>query len=156
MVRRLALALFVPALLGLSACSQRDIELSEKDPLYNSAVLFQQRCAGCHTLEAAGSEGSSTRANSRERKDGPNFNERLEDYPSVLYAIRNGGFSSGPMPQNIVVGKEAQLMACFVSKYSGKNRSGSANPSQDPTGASPGSPAAAGRSATETGAICPK
>jgi hypothetical protein len=58
-------------------------------------------------------------ANKREYKDGPNFDERKEDYDSVLYAIRNGGFSSGPMPQNIVVGKEAEEVARFVEKYSG-------------------------------------
>ena len=44
----------------------------------------------------------------QERKDGPNFNQRKEQYEDVLYAIQNGGFSSGPMPQNIVVGDEAE------------------------------------------------
>jgi hypothetical protein len=67
-----------------------------------------------------GSEGSAEDPNKREYKDGPNFNERKEDYESVLYAIRNGGFSSGPMPQNIVVGKEAEQVARFVEKYSGR------------------------------------
>ena len=41
-------------------------------------------------------------------------------YEQVLYAIRNGGFSSGPMPQNIVVGEEAEAVARFVAENSGK------------------------------------
>ena len=39
----------------------------------------------------------------------------------VLYAIRNGGFSSGPMPQNIVVGEEAEALAAFIEQQSGKD-----------------------------------
>ena len=37
----------------------------------------------------------------------------------MLYAIENGGFSSGPMPQNIVTGEDAQKIAAFIAKYSG-------------------------------------
>jgi len=119
-IRRALIALTAVASMGLAACGGQDIELSEDDPLYGAAVVFQQRCAGCHTLDAAGAEGSAVKANSRERKDGPNFNVRAEDYESVLYAIRNGGFASGPMPQNLAVGREAELVACFVAKYSGR------------------------------------
>ena len=129
MTRRLLIALFVPFSLVASACGEKGIELAKDDPLYGSAVIFQQRCAGCHTIDAVGSEGSAVKANSRERKDGPNFNTRKEDYQSVLYALRNGGFSSGPMPQNIVVGKEAEMLACFVAKYSGSEVSRSRTPS---------------------------
>ena len=39
---------------------------------------------------------------------------------NVLYAIRNGGYSGAIMPQNIVVGKDADNVAAFLSKYSGK------------------------------------
>ena len=42
----------------------------------------------------------------------------------MLYAIRNGGFSSGPMPQNIVVGEDAEAVADFIAKYSGKDALG--------------------------------
>jgi hypothetical protein len=37
----------------------------------------------------------------------------------VLYAIRNGGFSGAIMPENIVVGNDAQDVAAFLSKYAG-------------------------------------
>ena len=38
----------------------------------------------------------------------------------VLFAIRNGGFSGAIMPANIVVGEDAEAVADFLSKYSGR------------------------------------
>jgi hypothetical protein len=58
----------------------------------------------------------------REYKDGPNFDQRKEEKEQILYAIRNGGFSSGPMPQDIVVGQDAEKVADFIAKYSGSER----------------------------------
>ena len=107
-------------LLALAGCGTENIELAKSDENYKGAKIFEQRCAGCHSLSTTGSEGSQARVESREYKDGPNFNQRKEDVEDVLYAIRNGGFSSGPMPQNIVVGEEAEQVARFVAKYSGK------------------------------------
>ena len=156
MTRRLLTALFVPFALAAAGCGEKGIELSKDDPLYGAAVTFQQRCAGCHTFDVVGSEGSAVKANSAERKDGPNFNTRKEDYQSVLYAIRNGGFSSGPMPQNIVVGEEAQQLACFVAKYSGDETARSATPGlQPPSGETEGGDTAASQAPEETGANCP-
>jgi len=115
--------LIVPALaalaLGLGACGEEGIQVAEGDPNYEGAQIFNENCAGCHTLDAAGAEGSATDVGSREQRDGPNFNEREESVEDVLYAIRNGGFSSGPMPQNIVTGEEARKVAEFVARYSG-------------------------------------
>ena len=81
--------------------------------------MFDENCAGCHTLTVAGAQGSATDVGSREQRDGPNFDERQESVEDVLYAIRNGGFSSQPMPQNIVTGEDAQKVAEFVAEYSG-------------------------------------
>ena len=106
---------------GLGACGTKGIELAKDDPNYAGAALFNENCAGCHTLSVDGAEGSATKVSSRERKDGPNFDDRKETVDSVLYAIRNGGFSSSPMPQNLVTGETAQLVAEFVAKYSGSN-----------------------------------
>ncbi len=157
MTRRLLIALLVPFALVASACGQEDIELAKDDPLYGSAVIFQQRCSGCHHMNVTGSEGSAIQANSRERKDGPNFNTRKEDYQSVLYALRNGGFSSGPMPQNIVVGKEAELLSCFVAKYSGSEVARSQTPGlKPPSDTQGGGDEATSNSPAETGANCPK
>jgi hypothetical protein len=38
----------------------------------------------------------------------------------VLYAIENGGFSGQIMPQNIVVGPDAEKVARFVATYAGR------------------------------------
>lgn len=119
--RLLIAAACAAAALALGACGEQGIQLSENDPNYEGARLFDENCAGCHTLTVAGAEGSATKVQSRERKDGPNFDDRKEDVESVLYAIRNGGFSSSPMPQNLVTGDDAQKVAEFVAKYSGSN-----------------------------------
>jgi mono/diheme cytochrome c family protein len=120
MARRRLLALPVMAVaFALAACGSEGIELAEDDPNYEGAVLFDENCAGCHTLDVAGAQGSATDVGSRERRDGPSFNERKESVEDVLYAIRNGGFSSQAMPQNILTGEDAQKVAEFVAEYSG-------------------------------------
>jgi mono/diheme cytochrome c family protein len=126
LMRRRFLMLALPlAAGGLVACGSQGIQLAEDDPDYEGARLFVERCSGCHTLDVAGTEGSAVQANKREYKDGPNFEQRKETRDQVLYAIRNGGFSSGPMPQNIVVGEDAEKVADFIAKYSGGERSAS-------------------------------
>jgi mono/diheme cytochrome c family protein len=105
--------------LGAGACGEQDIQLAKDDPNYEGAQIFQERCGGCHTITAAGTQGSASKANGREYVDGPNFEARKEEVAQVLYAIRNGGFSSGPMPQDIVVGEDAQKVAEFVAANSG-------------------------------------
>jgi mono/diheme cytochrome c family protein len=117
--RLLAGCVLAAASLALAACGEEGIQLAKDDPNYRGAVLFNENCAGCHTLSAAGAQGSATDVGSREIKDGPNFDDRKEDVESVLYAIRNGGFSSSPMPQNLVTGEEAQAVAEFVARCSG-------------------------------------
>ena len=120
-VRTLLVATATAAVaLVASGCGSTGIQLAKDNSLYEGAKIFNQRCGGCHTYDTAGTEGSAVKANNREYKDGPNFNVRREQYNDVLYAIHNGGFSSGPMPQNIVTGRQAQIVACFVATYSGK------------------------------------
>ncbi len=102
--------------LALGACGTEGITVAEDDPNYRGAVLFAERCSGCHSLSAAGSEGSANRA---QRNQGPNLDERVESVDNVLYAIRNGGYSGAIMPQNIVVGEDAQAVAEFVAEYAG-------------------------------------
>ena len=78
-------------------------------------------------------EGSSGSGSS-----GPNLNQRHETPDQVLYAIRNGGFSGAIMPQNVVVGKDAQAVAAFVAKYAGSQ-------AKARRGLKPGRTTAAGR-----------
>jgi mono/diheme cytochrome c family protein len=106
------------AALGLAACGfgKEDIAVSEEDPNYNGAVLFATHCSGCHTLSAAGAQGTGNRSI---RTQGPDLDGRTVSYEDALFAIQNGGFSGAIMPQNIVVGEEAEAVARFVAEYSG-------------------------------------
>lgn len=108
----------VVAALGLSACGfgEEGISVPKDDANREGAVLFADHCAGCHTLSAAGAQGSGNRG---ERTQGPNLDQRIETYDDVLFAIQNGGFSGAIMPQNIVVGEEAKAVSKFVAKYAG-------------------------------------
>jgi mono/diheme cytochrome c family protein len=111
----------VAAAAALAACGEEKITVPKSDPTYHGAVLFSQRCAGCHTLDAAGTRGSAANVRTREAINGPNFNVRCErPVTRVLYAIQNGGFSGAYMPQNVVVGQDARAVAEFVSKYAGR------------------------------------
>jgi mono/diheme cytochrome c family protein len=129
LMRRPLLLLALPAVAAfVVACGSEEVDVAKDSANYNGAEIFHQRCAGCHSLNVAGAQGSAVKANKREYKDGPNFDQRKEDVNSVLYAIRNGGFSSGPMPQNIVVGKEAEEVARFIAENSGKDAKSPAAP----------------------------
>jgi len=112
----LAMTFALAAAAVLAACGSEGIQVAEDDPNYRGAELFAERCSGCHTLKAAGSVGSANRAL---RNQGPNLDERTEDVDAVLFAIRNGGFSGAIMPQNIVVGDDAEAVAEFVAANAG-------------------------------------
>jgi mono/diheme cytochrome c family protein len=102
------------------ACGSQGIQVSKSSPYYRGAVLFRDHCSGCHTLSAVGAQGSATSIKNRVRTNGPNFNIRKENVEQVLYAIRNGGFSGAIMPENIVLGDDAQTLASFLAQYSGR------------------------------------
>lgn len=130
MRRVLTTAIALTAAVSFSACGDKSTLPGGESALHEDsaknasattrgAQLFSQRCAGCHTLDVTGSEGGASEVRDRERVDGPNFNVRKETADNVLYAIRNGGYSGAIMPENIVVGKDADDVADFLSKYSG-------------------------------------
>jgi mono/diheme cytochrome c family protein len=126
----------------LAACG-KSIDVPESQPrLHQGAVLFNLRCSGCHTLDAAGTSGSKSKREltGGERTNGPNFNVRKEQKDDVLFAIRNGGFSGAIMPANIVVGDDAQKVAEFLEAYAGKSGGESSSPKSGQSGASSGSP----------------
>jgi mono/diheme cytochrome c family protein len=119
----------VPALLcclgllgvAVTGCGET-VDVPKTNPaVHHGAILFKQRCAGCHTLDVAATQGStpSGMVQGAERTDGPNFNVRKETHADVLFAIRNGGFSGSIMPANVVVGRDAQDVATFLARYAG-------------------------------------
>jgi mono/diheme cytochrome c family protein len=121
MARRLVIAAsLAAAALISSGCGSQAISVPKSDSTHNGAVIFAARCGACHTLEAAGTQGSSTNVADKENVDGPNLDFRKEKVPDVLFAIANGGFSGAIMPENIVTGPEAQQVADFVAEYAGK------------------------------------
>jgi len=124
-------SLAIASALGLAACGfgQEGISVSQDDPNYNGAVLFATHCSGCHTLSAAGTQGTGNRG---ERTQGPNLDQRTETYADALFAIQNGGFSGAIMPQNIVVGREAEELARFVAAYAGQDAETSPRPGEAP------------------------
>jgi mono/diheme cytochrome c family protein len=122
--RRLAIASGVAVVAaGAAACGSQGISpelASQPQNIRHGAQLFAERCSGCHTFEIVGAQGTTLNVRQRERVDGPNFNTRKEQPGSVLYAIRNGGFSGAIMPENIVVGRDADDVAAFLAKYAGR------------------------------------
>jgi mono/diheme cytochrome c family protein len=104
-----------------TACGTQKISVPQSDPTHRGAVLFSQRCSGCHTLSYAATNGSATNVRTAFQTNGPNFNILCErPVTRVLYAIENGGFSGAVMPQNIVLGHDAAEVAQFVAEYAGR------------------------------------
>lgn len=111
--------LLLACAVGVGACGSQEISVAKTSPYYKGASLFLEHCSGCHTLAVVGAEGSATSISNRLKTNGPNFNFRKENEEQVLYAIRNGGFSGAIMPENILVGEDAQAVAAFLAQYSG-------------------------------------
>lgn len=67
--------------------------------------LFVANCGACHTLDAAGTQGTI----------GPDLNEALVDRDEALRAIERGGKGSGNMPAGLLSGADAEAVAAFVA-----------------------------------------
>jgi mono/diheme cytochrome c family protein len=129
-VRGAFLLIAIAVVATAAGCGTQGVQVPDNDPNHQGAEMFAQRCSGCHTLTPAGTEGSSNRS---ERVQGPNLDQRQETMADVIYAIRNGGFSGAIMPQNIVVGADAQKVAAFVAKYAGQDVVNSPRPTSSTT-----------------------
>lgn len=104
-----------------SGCGSQGVSVPEGTVAYEGATIFAEKCGGCHTIAAAGTQGSKPdgEINTKDRTNGPNFDQRKETYDSAITAIRQGGFSGAIMPGNIVTGEDAKAVATFLAKYSG-------------------------------------
>jgi mono/diheme cytochrome c family protein len=122
--RRAILAISAVTAALAAGCGSEGVEVDDR-----GAQLFAERCSGCHTLEAAGAEGSIA----GKPPTGPNLDNRKLTKEEALFAIRNGGFSGAIMPQNIVVGEDAEEVADFLAKYAGSEASEQAAPQGEGT-----------------------
>jgi cytochrome c6 len=68
--------------------------------------LFKQRCGSCHTLAAAGTDGTV----------GPNLDDLAPDAERVKAAIAS---APGAMPPNLAEGEEAHAIADYVAGAAG-------------------------------------
>jgi cytochrome c6 len=71
--------------------------------------LFATKCGSCHTLQAAGTTGTT----------GPSLDDLQPDAARVQAAIQNGGAGSGVMPKGLAQGEEATQIADFVAQAAG-------------------------------------
>ena len=93
-----------------AACGTQRIAVPKSEAqLHSGAELFQQRCAGCHTLSYAAANGSAPNIRTGAGHQRPELQRSAASarVDRVLYAIENGGFSGAYMPQNVVVGQDA-------------------------------------------------
>ena len=110
----------VAAALVLGACGSEGISVPKDDPTYRGAVLFSQRCAGCHTLTAGGDPGLGEPGRPRPGAEPGPAQGELDD---VLFAIRNGGFSGGDHARRTSSpAARPRRSRPFVSKYAGTRR----------------------------------
>jgi cbb3-type cytochrome c oxidase subunit III len=122
-VRRALLLLGVLAL--VAGCGTGGKASSSTDQ-QNGGKLFSSKCAGCHVLAAAGSQGTIgpnlDDAFAADRKQG--FKQStIQDV--VLDQIR---LASAPMPKNLVKGQDAQDVAAYVAAVAGKAGAAPAKP----------------------------
>jgi mono/diheme cytochrome c family protein len=121
--RPIAIAAALAAALVAGCGGQIEVPQSDRTA-HRGAELFNQRCSGCHTFTKANAYGSKPAGQLQggERTNGPNFDVRHETKDDALFAIRNGGFSGAIMPANVVTGRQADEVADFLDKYSGKSQ----------------------------------
>jgi len=114
---------------GLAACGTGG-KVSSSANAQNGKALFQQKCAGCHALEAVGSTATIgpnlDDAFAQARADG--FKESAianivhdqirfaGQYPT---GQNNPNYLKANMPTNLVTGKDAEDVAAFVAANAG-------------------------------------
>jgi uncharacterized protein len=120
MVRLVGSALLLSVVLlcaALAGCGDDDgdgIDVVRPHVGTLGAELFTRHCGACHTLSAAGTNGTR----------GVDLDYRKVSEDDALFAIRNGGFSGKIMPANIVTGDDAEAVAEFVADASGSKSDG--------------------------------
>lgn len=120
MRRAALLSLAAVALVGCGtgglAKSDGSVDISE------GKLLFNQRCGGCHTLEEAGTRGSTGNPSG-----GPNLdhafaasrNEGFDESTIREVVLDQIAFPAPPMPADLVEGADADAVATYVARVAG-------------------------------------
>jgi cbb3-type cytochrome c oxidase subunit III len=119
-VHKVAALIFVlaSAALLVAGCGTGGIASSRGD-VQNGGKLFAAKCGGCHTLAAAGTQGTVG-----PDLDGAFYADRAQGFKNntilnvVLDQIR---LASPPMPSNLVKGQDAEDVAAYVASVAGVN-----------------------------------
>jgi mono/diheme cytochrome c family protein len=118
--RRIAVGLAVAlTAAGLAGCQADgpDPAAANAEGIAAGKALFTGACGGCHVLEDAGTEG----------RTGPNLDDafrgaRLQGWKNTQFegVVRKWILiSRPPMPQNIVVGEDAENVSAYVAAVAG-------------------------------------
>jgi uncharacterized protein len=129
---RRAAAVLTMVLAAMAAGCGSDAKESADSGARDGRALFVARCAGCHTLADAGARGTV----------GVNLDRRRVSEADALFALRNGGFGSTLMPKNIVTGDDAQAVAEYVARVSGREAGTGTSTTSGGAAEAVGSPAA--------------
>ncbi len=114
---------------ALAACGTGG-KVSANADVNNGRTLFQQKCAGCHTLEAAGSSATIgpnlDAAFAQARADGfkesaiANIVHDQIRFPGQYSTAQNNpNYLNANMPANLVKGQDADDVAAFVAANAG-------------------------------------
>ena len=115
--------------LALSACGTGGISAGAADA-ENGKKQFQEKCAGCHALQAAGASGTigpslddsfaQARAEGFDESAIRNIVHEQIRYPGQYpTAEKNPGFLTANMPANLVKGEDAEDVAAYVAENAG-------------------------------------
>lgn len=115
--------------LSLAACGTGGVITGAGDE-ENGKTLFQQKCAGCHALSAAGSSGgigpnlddsfAQARADGFKESAIANIVHEQIKYPGQYPTAQNNpSFLTANMPANLVKGQDAEDVAAYVAANAG-------------------------------------
>jgi mono/diheme cytochrome c family protein len=97
-------AAFVAQNAGLGGCAQPAALTST-----NGQAIFKAKCAGCHTLAAAGATGTI----------GPNLDQLKPPFARIKRQVIHGGLIMPPF-QNVLTAAQITAVAKFVASHAGK------------------------------------
>ena len=114
---------------GLAACGTGG-KVSSSANAQNGKALFQQKCAGCHALEAVGSTATigpnlddafaEARANGFKESAIANIvHDQIRFAGQYPTGQNNPNYLKANMPTNLVTGKDAEDVAAFVAANAG-------------------------------------